>query len=179
MSNDPSGFIPPVLMLRSFLTLGSSLVLHVAAFLGVVYLVGMFFPEYQAFLDLPAEQRENVQAMRPYEAIPKTMFAIVVVVSFFINALLGAYATRTAPFSHQTHSIFFAVLLFVFYLQRAGGEEPEKKSMTLILMVAMPIAIMLGGRYMYHRMLDRWQMEDAVSEASDEESSSDSDVQPN
>lgn len=156
MSEDQSGFLPPMLMLRSFLTLGAGIVLHALVMGLTIHLIGMnFFEDYQnafqEFQNLPAEQRAD--AARPQDAIPMTMFWIVVAIGTPLNFFLGALTTRTAPFSQMAHSVFLGVLLFVFYLQQSITEEPDKKFMTLVYMTCFSIAIIAGGSWMSRRML--------------------------
>lgn len=155
MSQDTgSGFLPPLMMFRSFLTLASSIVLHAISAVAITYIIGiLFFPEFQAFQKLPLEEQAEMFAKSPDEAISTTMFWTVVTATSAVNFFIGAYASRTAPFSNLAHSIFLAVMLFVHYLQQTSGQVPEKKTMTIVFMVAYPIAIMLGGRWMSNRML--------------------------
>lgn len=142
-----------MLMFRSFLTLGSGIVLHAILIALLTHLIGTFFFEsYQEFAKLPADRQAEVFSIRPFEVIPVPMFWTIVVVGSGLNFMLGALTTRTAPFSYMAHAIFLAVLLFVFYLQRAPTEEPDKKFMTLVYMVCFSTAILLGGTWMSKRM---------------------------
>lgn len=157
MSEDyQSGYLPPMLMFRSFLTLAAGIVLHALIMGLTIHLIGMnFFEEYQQAFDqfqaLPADLR--AEAIRPQDAIPMQMFWIVIAIGTPVNFVLGALTTRTAPFSYMAHSVFLGVLLFVFYLQKSITQEPDEKFMTLVYMTCFSIAIIVGGNWMSRRMM--------------------------
>lgn len=140
------------MMMRSFLTVGSGYVAHMLCLYGVTAAIGYAaFPEFVEFMNLAPEQQRQVMEFDPSQAIPRPMFWAVVVTVSLLSLLLGAVVAWTAPFSPWAHSAFLAALLFVNYLQLATTDLPAKKSMTMIYLVAFPLAVVLGGRWMSQR----------------------------
>ena len=139
-------------MLRSFLTVGSGYVAHMLCLYGAIAAIGyLAFPEFVEFMELAPEQQRQVMEFDPSKAMPPAMFWSVVAVVTLASVVIGALAAWTAPFSPWAHSAFVAALLFVNYLQLATTDLPAKKSMTVIYMVAFPLAVVVGGRWMSRR----------------------------
>ncbi|MEM9940561.1 MAG: hypothetical protein AAF939_03150 [Planctomycetota bacterium] len=162
--------LPPVLMVRSFLTIASGFVLFVTGFMTLAAILGyLFFPEYIEFLNEPdiAVQRE-VMANNPEQAIPRNMFLLMLVGNALFCGLLGIYAFFASPFSHFAHVIFLAGLLFVFFLQTANADPAGKKSMTLIYLFVFPVSVLVGGKIADSWALKRYQRQ---QESGDEENS--------
>ena len=92
------------------------------------------------------------------------MFWIVVALAVLAHMLIGFYAIKTAPFSHFGHASFVAVLLFIYYLQMAISDPPGKKSMTLIYMVAFPLALLVGAKWTINQMVRKYNSEEEPPE---------------
>jgi len=151
MSHEP---LPPAMMLRSFLTVGSAFVLSVIALIVCTFGIGLnFFPQFAEYFDAGPEALKAVMDATPEKAIPSLMFWIVVALSALANVLIGFYVIKTAPFSHFGHAAFVAILLFIYYLQMAISDPPGKKSMTLIYMVLFPLALLVGAKWTINRMI--------------------------
>ena len=137
--------IPPGMMLRSFLTVCSSIILTVIALIASMFIIGLsFFPEFKKAFD--DDTLQTVMENNPEVAIPSLMFWIVVGVTTIACLAVGWYIIKTAPFSQFAHAIFVAILLFLYYLQMASADPPGKKSMTLIYMFVFPLAILIGAK---------------------------------
>ena len=156
--------VEPVMMLRSFLTVGSGYMLHIMIFFGIALALGYgFFPEFAAYMDLPAEQQKDLNIA---DAIPRAMFLILVVLHSIACLGIGWYVHRTAPFSPFPHAIFLTILLFLTYLQMAMGDPPEKKAMSIIYMIAFPISVLTGAKIMENRS---WKNEPDTAQPNDAE----------
>lgn len=151
MSQDP---LPPGMMLRSFLTVASAIVLSVIAMIVCMFGIGLtFFPQFAECFNAGPEALKAVMETNPEKAIPSLMFWVVVAASVLANMAIGFYVIKTAPFSHFGHAIFVAVLLFIYYLQMAISDPPGKKSMTLIYMVVFPLALLVGAKWSINRIV--------------------------
>ena len=141
--SDSHGSIPPLMMLRSFLTVGSGYILHMIVLFTATFLIGQMFPE---FLDyLRSDAPEAADEIGPFGRMPVGMFWTVVIVVSAINLIIGAVAIWVAPFSPLAHACFIAAILFVNYLQNTIAATPEQKSMTLVFVFAFPISILVGA----------------------------------
>ena len=162
MSQDP---LPPGMMLRSFLTVASAFVLSVIALIVCVFGIGLsFFPQFAECFNAGPEALKAVMENNPEQAIPSLMFWIVVALAVLAHMLIGFYAIKTAPFSHFGHASFVAVLLFIYYLQMAISDPPGKKSMTLIYMVAFPLALLVGAKWTINQMVRKYNSEEEPPE---------------
>ena len=161
MSSDP---LPPGMMLRSFLTVASAFVLSVIALIVCTFGIGLnFFPQFAECFDAGPEALKAVMDTNPEKAIPSLMFWIVVAVAVLANLAIGFYVIKTAPFSHFGHASFVAVLLFIYYLQMAISDPPGKKSMTLIYMIAFPLALLVGAKWTINRLVRKHQSEELLN----------------
>jgi len=159
MSQEP---IPPGTMLRSFLTVASSLVLTMVAWITAMFGLGLTcFPQFKKYFDAGDEALEAVMRNNPEDAIPPLMFWSVVLLTALACLAIGYYIIKTAPFSHFAHAIFVAVLLFIFFLQTAISDPPAKKSMTLVYMIVFPMAILIGAQWTLNRIVRKRESEEA------------------
>lgn len=156
-SSEPNMFenpLPPIMMLRSFLTVGSGYVLSLLSFFAILVILGYaFFPEFVEFLDLDKQTQETIMETNPETAIPPTMFWLTVVLTSIACTAIGWLVIRTAPFAPFPHAIFLAVLMFIYYLQIAIADPAPKKSMTIVYMIAFPIAVLVGAKLATGRSL--------------------------
>ena len=60
--------------------------------------------------------------------------------------MIGWLVIRTAPFAPFSHAVFLAVLMFISYLQLVIAQPQKQKSMTIVFMIAFPIATMIGAK---------------------------------
>jgi len=156
--------IPPQMMLRSFLTVASGYVICFMAFFAITFGLGYaFFPDFVDFLELDAASQETLMANNPEQAISRTMFLVMLVLTYLACFVVGIYVVLTAPFARFPHAIFLAVILFVTHLQMAIADPPAKKSMTLIYMLLFPIAVLIGAKFAKNRYL-RFEEEPYESE---------------
>lgn len=166
MSNQP---LPPIMLLRSFLTVGSGYVLSLMSFIAILVILGYaFFPEFVEFLDLDKQTQETIMETNPETAIPRSMFWSLIVLNSIACIAIGWLVIRTAPFAPFSHAVFLAILMFVYYLQIAIADPPPKKSMTVVYMIAFPVATLIGAKLAMRRCPP-----DAPSEPSSEPSSDD------
>ncbi|MFK7769097.1 MAG: hypothetical protein AB8B55_17875 [Mariniblastus sp.] len=143
MTNQP---LPPGMMLRSFLTVGSGYVLSIMSFIMIAVGLGYaFFPDFVEFIGLDKASQAAMMANNPEQAISRAMFICLIGLNFVACIGIGWFVFKTAPFAHFPHAVFLTILLFLYYLQMAIADPPAKKSMTVIYMVAFPIAIMIGA----------------------------------
>ena len=150
MSQEP---LSQLMLFRSFLTVGSGYVLCIMTFVAIMFGMGYaFFPEFVEFLNLDEPSRDNVMANHPETAIPRLMFWSVVGLSSLASMGIGWLVIKTAPFAQFPHAVFLAVLLFIYFLQMAIGDPPAKKSMTIVYMIAFPLAILIGAKWADNRI---------------------------
>lgn len=167
MNQEP---IPPGMMMRSFLTVASSFVLAFLASVVSMFGIGLaFFPQFAEAFNKDPETFQSIMETDPSSAIPPLMFWAIVIVTALACLAVGWYAVKTAPFAHFPHAIFVAILLFIFYLQTAIADPPEKKSMTLIYMIVFPLAILIGAKLTINRSSIQHSSEDSqlLSESGD------------
>jgi hypothetical protein len=149
MSQEP---IPPMLILRSFLTVASGYALSIMSLMGIAMGLGYaFFPEFIQFLELDPETQKNIIADDPATAIPTLMFGSLVVLNALACFAIGWFVIKTAPFAHFYHAVFLAILMFISYLQIAIADPPAKKTLTLICMIVFPMAVLLGAKWAFSR----------------------------
>ena len=110
--------LPPIMLLRSFLTVGSGYVLSILSFIAILVVLGYaFFPEYVEFQRLDEQTRDTIMETNPETAIPPLMFWSVVALNSMACIAIGVLVIRTAPFAPYSHAVFLAVLMFIYYLQ--------------------------------------------------------------
>lgn len=148
------GPIPPVMMMRSFLTVGSSFIIIMIGSIVAMFGIGLaFFPNFAEKFNAGPEVLGEAMKNNPGELIPPLMFWPAVILTVLVCILVGWYIIKTAPFAHFPHAIFVAILLFIYYLQMAIADPPGKKSMTLIFMVAYPLAVLVGAKFAINRIV--------------------------
>ena len=136
------------MLLRSFLTIGSGYVLSIMTYIAIMFALGYaFFPQFVEVMSLDPQARDEVMANNPQTAIPGLMFWLVVGLSSISLMVVGWLVIKTAPFAHFPHAVFLAVLLFISFLQMAIADSPDKKSMTIVYMIAFPLAILIGAKW--------------------------------
>jgi hypothetical protein len=136
------------MLLRSFLTVGSGYVLSIMSFFVIGVALGYaFLPEFVEFLNLDDETQKNIMANTPEKAIPNLMFWLVVGLNGLACLGIGWYVIKTAPFAPFPHAVFLTVLMFISFLQMLIEDPPAKKSMTIVYMVAFPLAILIGANW--------------------------------
>jgi hypothetical protein len=139
--------LPPIMLLRSFLTVGSGYVLSIMSFIVILVVLGYaFFPEYIEFQGLDVQTRDTIMENNPETAIPPMMFWSAVVLNSIACIAIGWLVIRTAPFAPFSHAVFLAVLMFIYYLQLVIAHPQKQKSMTIVFMAAFPIAILIGAK---------------------------------
>jgi len=140
--------IPPSTMLRSFLTVASAYVAIWVAFFVILLGVGFsFFPPFVEFWQLDSEAQKAMMAINPADAIPHSMFAVLVVLNAAACVGIGFLVARSAPSAPFRHGIFLAVLVFVMYLQIVIADPAPKKWMDVIYMGVLPVAILQGAKW--------------------------------
>ena len=148
--SDHHGTIPPIMMLRSFLAVGSGYAAHLVALFAATFLVGQFYPEFVEYLQIDdPERQKQLMADEPFQVMPRSMVWITVALVGGVCLVIGALVCWTAPFSPFAHAGFVAVILFVSYLQTSISQSAEQKTLTIIYMVVFPLAILVGGRWAY------------------------------
>lgn len=158
----PNNDLTPVMLLRSFLTVASGYVLSIVAYIGVLMVLGIsFFPEFAEFMELDKPTQDAVMQNNPETAISPMLFRLTVIGTSIACIGIGWLVIRTAPFAPFPHAVFLAVLIFVYYLQMSIADPPPKKSMTIVYMVAFPIAVLLGARLGIGRYLSDRPAHDA------------------
>lgn len=146
--------VPPIMMLRSFLTVASGYIICLIAFVAIVFGLGYaFFPDFVELQNLDLDAQKEVMDNNPEQAISRTMFLAMLVLNFAACFAVGIYVIWTAPFAHYGHVIFLAILMFVYYLQIAIADPPAKKSMTLCYLVLFPTAVLMGGKFGLNRFM--------------------------
>ena len=154
MSHEP---LPPGMMFRSFLTVGSAFVLVYLGHVAITFGIGLnFFPRFAETFEAGQEALKQAMANNPEQLIPPTMFWITLGLSALLCLAVGFYVVKFAPFSHFNHAIFVAVLLFIYYLQMVIEDPPGKKSMTLFYMVVFPLAVLVGAKWTVDRMIRKY-----------------------
>lgn len=150
MSQEP---IPPMLMLRSFLTVASGYALSIMSYMGIAIGLGYaFFPEFIEFLfEFDSDAQQNIMADDPRNAMPTLMFWSVVVLNSLACFGIGWFVIKTAPFAQFYHAVFLTILMFITYLQIAIADPPAKKTLTLVCMIAFPLAVFLGAKWAFGR----------------------------
>ena len=88
----------------------------------------------------------------PQTAVPAALFWSTVVLNSFVCVMIGWMVIRTAPFAQFPHAVFLAVLLFINFLQIVIADPKPKKSMTIVYMIAFPIAILIGAKLAENRI---------------------------
>ena len=127
--------------------MGSGYVLSILSFLAILWILGYaFFPGFVEFLDLDKQTQETIMETNPETAIPPMMFWSAVVLNSIACIAIGWLVIRTAPFAPFPHAVFLTVLLFIYYLQLVIADPPPKKAMTIVYMIAFPIAILTGAK---------------------------------
>lgn len=135
------------MLLRSFLTVGSGFVLSFMSAGSILVVLGYaFFPEYIEFLNLDIQIQETMMETNPEAAIPPTMFWSMVALNSIACLAIGWLVIRTAPFAPLPHAVFLAVVMFITYLQLVIEQPQKQKSMTIVFMIAFPIAILIGAK---------------------------------
>lgn len=157
MSQPP---VPPLMMLRSFLTIASGYIVCMLLLFGITSAVGYaLFPEFIAFLNLDPAAQEALMADDPSKAIPRAMFWLVVGLHTIVCFGIGWLVIKTAPFAQFAHAVFLSVFLFISYLQISIADPVPKKSMTIVYMFVFPIAIFVGAKWAFGRNA---QVEDVI-----------------
>lgn len=149
------------MMLRSFLTVASAIVLTVIALITFTFGIGLTcFPQFAECFEAGPEALAAAMSTNPEKVIPPLMFWSVVSLTALASMAVGFYVVKTAPFSHFAHAGFVAVLLFIYYLQMAISDPAGKKSMTLIYMVVFPLAVLVGAKWTVNRAIKKYESED-------------------
>jgi len=149
MSHEP---IPPILIFRSFLTVASGYALSIMTYVGISLGLGFaFFPEFIEYLGLEADTQKNIMADDPANAIPTAMFWSLAALNSLACFGIGWFVVKTAPFAQFNHAVFLGILMFVSYLQIAIADPPAKKTLTLVCMIAFPLAVVLGAKWAFNR----------------------------
>jgi hypothetical protein len=139
--------LPPIMLLRSFLTVGSGFVLSLLSSYVILVALGYaFFPEHIDFLNLDIQTQETIMETNPETAIPPLMFWSMLVLNSIVCLAIGWLVIRTAPFAPYPHAVFLAVVMFISYLQLAIAQPQKQKSMTIAIMIAFPVAILIGAK---------------------------------
>lgn len=135
-------------MMRSFLTVASGYMATWVAFFVILLGVGfLFFPPFVEFWKLDSDAQKAMMAVKPTDAIPPAMFAVLVVLNAVACLGIGWLVARSAPFAPFSHGVFLAVLVFVMYLQIVIGDPAPKKWMDVIYMGVLPVAILQGAKW--------------------------------
>lgn len=141
-----TGRIPPNVLFISFSIIAGSYILSVVLMmLQMATASYLFFPETAEFLSTPDLPPEELAANAEL-AFPQNLFWILLATHSLVCVGLGWLVARFSPLAKFNHTVFLAVILFVSLLQMAVKSPSEIQWMFLVLMVAYPIAIMIGGR---------------------------------
>lgn len=144
--------IPPMLMLRSFLTVASGYAVSIMSLMVIALILGYtWFPKFIEFLELSPDAQQNIIADDPFNAIPAVMFGAVIVLNSLACFGIGWFVIKTAPFAQFYHAIFLTILMFISYLQIAIADPPAKKTLTIICMFAFPLSVLLGAKWAFGR----------------------------
>lgn len=139
--------VPPLMMFRSFLTVASGYIGQSMIWIGLTFAIGtLFFPEFVEFSNLDDASQQRIMEVDPGSVIPPVMFWAVACLTSLGTVGVGWLVFKTAPFAQFPHAVFVAVLLFISQLQFLVADPPAKKAMTLVYMIAFPIAVIVGAR---------------------------------
>ena len=149
------GSVPPMLMIRSFLTIACGVVGQwcIVAFT-MLAVMNLFFPEYQAAINGGGEAAAEAQAFVP---MPRTMLCLVTGISAALCVLLGIFIGLTAPFGRFVHTVFLAVIVAINYLSGSMAAPPEKKFVQMTFLLVIPAAILFGG-YLINRKMANYDL---------------------
>ena len=127
--------------------MGSGYVLSFMSFFTILVVLGYaFFPEHIEFLNLDIQTQETIMETNPEAAIPPIMFWSMVVLNSIACLAIGWLVIRTAPFAPLPHAVFLAVVMFISYLQLVIEQPQKQKSMTIVIMIAFPVAVLVGAK---------------------------------
>lgn len=147
MSEVPNRF-PPAVLFRSFFLVAGAYMLNVFL-VGVVGFGLMLtaFPDSAEIFDLAPEEFNKVFSENPEKVYPPELLWIMLGVSIVVCFGLGYFVARMAPLAKFPHSVLFAAILFVQYLQLAIGATDSLQRMLVLFMAASPIAAILGANW--------------------------------
>lgn len=151
----PQQTVPPTMMLRSFLTVGSGYISQWMLWAIFSVAIGTsFFPAFNAYFELDEAAQVEAMASDPWNVTPPLMFWMVTAATVLGSIGVGWFVFKTAPFAQFSHAIFVAVLVFINHLQMLISDSPAKKTMTMVYMVAFPIAIIVGARMARGKLIE-------------------------
>ena len=140
--------LPPGMLFRSFMLVGGAYMLCVTA-LFVSFFV-LLVNGHQEILDLMNEgDQDKVQAVfeaDPEALIPRTVFVRLILINTVITFGLGWAVGRVAKFAKFQHAFFFALIVFVTFLQQAVSAPQAARWMFFMLMAAFGVAALAGGK---------------------------------
>lgn len=146
MSNEPTGRMPPAILFRSFLIVGGGYALSSIAFAGSIWLVSrLFFPEIHGLFN-DQERLVQVMANTPEDFYTRPFFLALLFTNIVANAVVGFVVARFAPFAKLPHAVFVAIAVLIYFLQQSMTQEPSIQWMFALMMVAFPLAILIGAR---------------------------------
>ena len=137
---------PPAVLFRSFLLVTGAYIVNIVMLLMALAIVAMtLFPESFEILNSEPEEYNKVFAAQPEKIFPKAMLWILLLVAGMICFGLGYWVARLAPIGKFSHAIFFAVILFIQYLQLAIGSGESLQTMLILFMAVSPVAALIGA----------------------------------
>lgn len=147
MSEEPNQF-PPALLFKSFLLVAGAYMINVVLLGAVAFgVLTVMFPESLAVINSPPEEFNRVFSESPEKIYPPELLWVMLGVSIVVCFGLGYFVARMAPLAKFPHSIFFAAILFVQYLQLAIGASDSLQRMLVLFMAASPVAAILGANW--------------------------------
>ena len=121
----------------------------------VTLVVAMYiFPEHLPNLAAAKETAEGLSDVPAYVPMPRAMLFTVAGIAGVLCVLLGIFIGLTAPFGRLVHTIFLAVIVGVNYLSGSLAATPDKKFVSMTYLLVFPLAILLGGYLINHKMAD-------------------------
>lgn len=143
---------PPAVLFRSFLLVAGAYILSFVV-LGVVgmLIVATLFPDSFEILNREPEQYQQIFEREPARIFPREMLWMLLGVSAAVCFVFGYLVARLAPIAKFSHSVFFAAILFVHYLQSAINAGETLQTMLILFMGVSPIAALLGANVFLQR----------------------------
>ena len=141
-----SGMIPPGMMMKSFLVVAGCYILFIVFLFGTyLALAAVFYPEIFELLQQDPETVKAALDADPESVWPRKLFWLWLATNALLSLMVGWTIARIAPFGKFPHAVFLALLVFVSCLQQAIGAQESIAWMFVLMMGALPIALLYGA----------------------------------
>lgn len=151
-AGDSMSPLPPGLLLRSFLLVASAYVVNIMIIAGIGFvLLWTMFPDSFELFSRDPDEFNQIFEQDPERVYPRELLWMLLAVSVVVSFWTGYFVARMAPIARLPHSVFFAVILFVQYLQLAITASSSMQTMLVLFMAASPVAALLGAQWFLRR----------------------------